>query len=410
MEQQNPVKILRIITRLNVGGPAIQAINLAKDLGEGKFRTILVSGQVGINEEDMSYLAEEKKITPIIIPELGREISAFDDVKAVLSIRRLIREYRPDIVHTHTAKAGALGRLAAIIVNLASRPKKKIKIVHTFHGHVFHSYFNRYKTRIFIIIEKILAIFSDRVIVISVSQSRDICRRFRVVKKKKVSIVPLGFDLSRFKINKKNGSLIRKKYFNEMDDGFFLLGIVGRLVEIKNHSLLFRALRLINDMDKVSQLKCIIVGDGELKQDLVKEASELGLSNTVIFAGWQKDMPAFYQAFDAVVLTSKNEGTPVSIIEAMASGTPVASTDVGGVRDLFGRIDRKTISNFDIAENGILTRPGNPESLANAILFLMHEREKTERMVENARNFVQRKYSFARLSDDIKSLYMELMN
>ena len=402
------ITILRIITRLNIGGPAIQAISLSEELSSGEFKSVLIAGQVGSNEEDMSYLASEKGIEPILIKELGREISFFDDIKAILSLRSLIIKFKPDIVHTHTAKAGALGRLATISVNLFCRKRKKIRIVHTFHGHVFHSYFNKYKTWIFILVEKFLGRFTDRIIVISTSQKEDICYRFGIVDEKKTKIIPLGFNLSIFKKDEEERINIRKKFLKEIELDSFVVGIVGRLTGVKNHSLLLQALYILKNQKRIRKLICMIVGDGELKEDLKSEVAELGLDELVVFTGWQKDMAIIYKAFDAVILTSKNEGTPVAIIEAMASGIPAAATDVGGVRDLFGKIEEKTEQGFSIGENGILMESDNLEAVAGAVLYLINEKEMVESMARKAQNYVRKNYSFERLSDDIKSLYREL--
>ncbi|MFC1883601.1 glycosyltransferase family 4 protein [Thermodesulfobacteriota bacterium] len=403
-----PIRILRIIARLNVGGPSIQAITLAKDLSSDGYKSLLVTGKVGTNEEDMGYLAREKDVKPITIVELGREISLLNDIRAFLVLRRIVRKFKPHIVHTHTAKAGTVGRLAAVSVNLTSFRSRRIKIVHTFHGHVFHSYFKSYKTFIFVLIERVLAKFTSRIIVISNLQKIDICSRFKIAADKKVNIIPLGFDLSKFGKDKKTRKIVRAKYLNSNSKNKFLVGIVGRLTDVKNHSLLIRAFKVLKDR-KVDYFKCILVGDGELKESLMSEVLKLGLKDSFIFVGWQKDMPSLYQAFDVVVTTSRNEGTPVTLIEAMASGIPVAATDVGGVRDLFGSLEGESDQGFSLAQNGILIRPGDAEAVANALMFLFNEKERAERMAERARDFIQKNYSFDRLSYDIRSLYRELV-
>jgi glycosyltransferase involved in cell wall biosynthesis len=402
------MRILRIIARLNVGGPSIQAITLTNDLSSNGFKSVLVTGQVGSDEEDMEYLAREKGVNPIKVPELGREISIINDIKAFFAIRRIIRDFKPQIVHTHTAKAGTLGRIAAVSVNLTS-VRSRIKIVHTFHGHVFHSYFKSYKTKIFMFIEKVLARFTHKIIVISNLQKIDICNRFKIANEKKVRVIPLGFDLTNFGKNRKTAKIIRSKYLGEISEKKYLVGIIGRLAPIKNHSLLIKAFKVLKDRKKDHLFQCIFVGDGELREKLMNEVLELNVNDLIVFAGWQKDVAAFYNAFDAVILTSKNEGTPVTLIEAMASGLPVAATDVGGVRDLLGSVENETDEGFTISQNGILIRPEDEEAVANALMFLLNEKEKSQRMASNAKGHVKKNYSFERLSNDIKLLYRELV-
>ncbi|MCP4668249.1 MAG: glycosyltransferase family 4 protein, partial [Deltaproteobacteria bacterium] len=271
-----PVRVLRMIARLNVGGPAIQAISLTSELVSKGYQTMLICGAVGSNEGDMTYLAGDRNVRPIVIPELGREISIVDDLKAFLSLRRIIKRFKPHIIHTHTAKAGTLGRLAAISVNILSRSGKRIRIVHTFHGHVFHSYFNAVKSFFFILIERLLARFTDRIVAISALQRDDICLGFRITKPEKVSVIPLGFDLSGFRHCDTFREIAREEYMSgEFAEGF-LVGIIGRLTAVKNHSLLLRAMGCLKNRGQLGPFKFLIVGDGELKAKLEKEAIELG--------------------------------------------------------------------------------------------------------------------------------------
>jgi glycosyltransferase involved in cell wall biosynthesis len=377
--QEKPIRILRIIARLNVGGPAIQAISLTSELSSDNYQSMLVCGNVSSYEGDMAYLAAERGVQPLAVPELGREISMVNDWKAFLALRKIIKRFKPHIIHTHTAKAGTLGRLAALSVNLSFRAKTRIRVVHTFHGHIFHSYFNLLKTFIFIQIERLLAKFTDRIVAISELQKKDICDRFRVAKRDKVSVIQLGFDLSGFNDCEKYRKIVRQKYLAYELKETFLVGAIGRLTLVKNHSLLLNALKCINDQGKGDSFKFLIVGDGELRTD------------------------------DAVVITSKNEGTPVTLIEAMASGKPIVATDVGGVRDLLGGSKRETHGAFEVARNGILVPPGDAKTFADALLFIQENREICARMVSNSKDFAVEQYSIKRLLDDIKSLYDDLM-
>ena len=402
-----PLRILRIIARLNVGGPSIQAISLAGLLPD-RYKTMLVCGTLSPHEGDMAYLADEMGVRPFVIPELGREISLVDDLKGFLALRRVIKDFRPHIIHTHTAKAGTLGRLAAFSVNMRRRPQNRIRVVHTFHGHVFHSYFSTLKTLAFILIERFLARTSNRIVVISSLQKEDICNRFRVAKEKKIRVIPLGFDLSDFKNCDQDRMALREKFIPGISEEVFLVGIIGRLVPVKNHSLLLRAMKILKDQGKLDLFRFLIVGDGELRTELSHEAGALGVRDSVIFAGWQKDMPSVYGSLDAVALTSKNEGTPVALIEAMAAARPVVATDVGGVRDLLGETGAVPPHGFQVATNGIIVAPGDEKAMATALIFLLENRGVSDQMAENSAKFVSNRYSLERLLVDVDGMYREL--
>jgi glycosyltransferase involved in cell wall biosynthesis len=331
VSEKEPIRILRVIARLNIGGPAIQAVTLSDLFSRGRFRTRLVCGQVGTQEGDMSYLATSRQVDPVVLPTLGREISFFDDMRSFSELRKIISEFTPHIIHTHTAKAGFLGRLAGIGANARRIFGAKIKLVHTFHGHVFHSYFSSLKTSAFIQIERFLARFTDRIIAVSPSQAGDICEVYRIARPERVQVVPLGFDLSGF-----------ERLSPPAPQGVFSVGIIGRLTPVKNHRMLFEAVKILNGQGEGHAFKFHVVGDGELREALTREAAALGIEKDVLFTGWQQEMAEVYRKLDAVVLTSLNEGTPVSLIEAMAAARPVIATDVGGVRDLMGEIDPST--------------------------------------------------------------------
>jgi glycosyltransferase involved in cell wall biosynthesis len=266
-----------------------------------------------------------------------------------------------------------------------------------------------FKTFVFIQIERLLSKFTDRIVAISELQKRDICDRFRVAKRDKVSVIRLGFDLSGFNDCEKYRKIVRQKYLAHELNEVFLVGAIGRLTAVKNHSLLLKGLKWINDQGKGDSFRFLIVGDGELKTDLINEALELGVRDQVIFAGWQRDMPPIYGALDAVVITSKNEGTPVTLIEAMASGKPIIATDVGGVRDLLSGSRREMHGAFELASNGIIVPPEDTKTFAEALLFIQENREIRARMVSNSKDFAIEHYSMKRLLDDIKSLYGELI-
>ncbi len=403
------IRIMRIIARLNVGGPAIQAISLTRIFSRRPSASLLVCGRVDSHEGDMTYLAEEQGIRPWVLSELGREISPLGDLKTLARLRGIIRSWRPQIIHTHTAKAGTLGRLAAIGFNIFRNKQDRIKLVHTFHGHFFHSYFGFLKTGIFLQIEKFLAKYTDRIIVISAAQKWDIGERYRVAPLDKISIIPLGFDLEKFteyRGQKRDG---RERFLPPEFQDKILVGLVGRLTEVKNHRMLLKAIRYLKDRGDHAPFKFVVVGGGELSEELVQWTRKLGIEDLVCFLGWQSDMPSLYHAMDIVVLTSLNEGTPVTLIEAMASGKTVVATDVGGVRDLFGALPEREATGMRLAQNGILVPSGRFDLLAGSLIFIQQNRETTEKMAMAAKEFVLEAYGMERLRKDLGILYADLM-
>jgi glycosyltransferase involved in cell wall biosynthesis len=398
---KEPTRILRIIARLNIGGPAIQALTLSAAFSEGPYRTLLVCGQVSPHEGDMSYLAGLKGVKPVFVPTLGREISVVDDVESLFRVRDIIRKFNPHIIHTHTAKAGTVGRLGGLSLNPAGESRKRIKFVHTFHGHVFHDYFSPLKTRFFIEIERFLARFTDRIVAISPSQKADICNTYRIASPSRVRVVPLGFDLSPYRMGSEP---------QETDhQAPYVVGIVGRLTHVKNHRLLLEAARELKDQAKDQDFNFLVVGDGELKDELVRYAAALGVAHSFVFTGWKKHMPSIYGKVDAVVLTSLNEGTPVTLIEAMAAGKPVIATDVGGVRDLLGSVDARACDGYKLTERGILIPSGKRKPLAGALLFAKENRHSLRCMTERAKSYALSEYSVERLTRDLDGLYQDLM-
>lgn len=394
MKSPKKIKILRIIARLNIGGPAIHAILLSASLNNSKYETFLVCGSLSEKEGDMSYYALEKGVKFNIIPCLKRKISFFSDICAFCRIYLLICRLKPDIIHTHTAKAGSLGRTAALVYNFLPW-HKKIKIVHTFHGHVLSGYFGRLKTNLFILIERFLAFFTDMVITVSDSVKEELLK-LKIVSAGKIKVIPLGFELEKFLL------LPPKTGGNS-----FNVGIIGRLVPIKNHRLFLDAAFKLAGRDLDISFK--IVGDGEDRQKLENYAKELGIKK-VEFLGWKNDLPAVYSGLDLVVLTSLNEGTPVSLIEAMASSRVVISTDVGGVRDLMGEeLKLKVGGGFRIFERGILVKSGDSKALTNAISFILSDLGLRNELAVAGRKYTEKVFSKARLTGDIEDLYEKLL-
>lgn len=403
------IRIMSIIGRLNIGGPAVLAISLTRIFSRGKYRSLLVCGRVDSYEGDMSYLAREQGVRPLVLPELGREISPWADLKKWASLRGVIKGFRPHIIHTHTAKAGTLGRFAAISLNIFRKRRDRIRLVHTFHGHFFHSYFGHFKTVLFLLIERFLARFTDRIVVISPAQQRDIGERYRVAPMDKISIIPLGFHLEPFvAIQEKKGEL-RERFFPQEYQDKVIVGLVGRLTSVKNHRMFLKSIRRLKYRGAHEPLRFVIVGDGELKEELIQYAGALEIEDLVVFLGWQRDMPPLYHAMDIVALTSNNEGTPVTLIEAMASGRIAVATDVGGVRDLFGALPEEKEGGFMLAQNGFLIPPGRSDLLAECLIFIIENQERAEEMGREARDFVLRRYGIERLQRDLENLYSDLL-
>lgn len=381
------IRILRVIARLNVGGPAIHTILLSKLLSPERFTSTLVTGQVSPHEGDMGYLAEAHGVTPQILPELGREIHWRNDLIALWKIYRLIRRLRPAIVHTHTAKAGMVGRLAA---KLAGVPI----LVHTFHGHVFHSYFSPLKTRIFLWIERFLGKWCDAIVTVSPKQREEILA-YGIGDPETVRVIGLGLELQPFvNDNGKRGTL-RKELGLAPDTP--LVGIIGRLAPVKGHQYFLEAAQ--NVLQKDAAVHFVIVGDGELRAELEQYTRDLQIRSHVHFLGFRPNSPEIFADLDLVALSSLNEGTPVTVIEAMASGKPVVATQVGGVADLVQH-----------ERNGLLVPPKNSAALADGILRILSlPVEERMRLGENGRASVYPKYNITTLVHNIETLYESLL-
>lgn len=406
------MKIFRIIARLNVGGPARHVVWLTKALQDDEFRCVLVSGTIPPGEEDMSWFAAENGVEPVFIQEMSRELSV-SDVVSLYKVYRAIKRERPDIIHTHTAKAGTIGRAAGFLYRwltwgiLIGRPRR-VKMVHTFHGHVFHSYYGGLKTKIFLTIEKLLAwTATDKIITITRQQFDEIHKKFGVGREGQFEIIPLGIDLDIYADQESKRDVLRKEIGAKDDE--ILVGFVGRLTEIKNVSLLLETAQIYKEMggDDLPRLKFVIIGDGNLREDLAAEADALGLGGLVTFLGNRDDADIFYAGLDIVALTSLNEGTPLSLIEAMACGKAVISTAVGGVVDLMGDLERKE-DGFGLHERGILVDPGSREAFCGGLIYLAKNEKLRERSASAGQTFARMNYNKERLVNDIKSLYRDL--
>ena len=403
---EKKIKILRIITRLNIGGPSIHVSLLTKGLDPTQFESILISGSVSQLEGDMSYVASNLGVKPVVLTSLRREINVFRDIKALVRLLRILAQEKPDIVDTHTAKAGTLGRIAVLIHNRFNR--KKIFVVHTFHGHVLHGYFSRLKSQMFIWAERLQARATDAIVVISKSQERELSRKYRIAPIEKFRTVRLGFDLRPFASQGTPKGQFRERI--GVDPKVVLIGIVGRLVEIKNHKMFLDAAKIFVKGNPDIKVKFVIIGDGELRQELMSYVAAHGLSNHIIFSGWIRELPQTYADLDVLALTSINEGTPVSIIEAMASSVPVISTDAGGVRDLLG--PPRTgfdAARFEICQRGVICGQKDADGLAQGIRFIHMNKQFRKEITKTAKGFVLRDYSERRLFREMESFYLDLL-
>jgi glycosyltransferase involved in cell wall biosynthesis len=410
----NVMKIVRIIARLNVGGPARHVVWLSAGLRNAETETLLVAGTVPSGEEDMGYFADQFGVKPLLIPEMSREVS-LKDALIIWKLYRLFLRERPDIVHTHTAKAGTVGRIAGYLYRwttpaaLLGRPRQ-CRFVHTYHGHIFHSYYGPLKTRLFLFIEKCLArLITDRIIVVSEQQRREIHETFGVGRTSQFVVVPLGLDTGYFAHSKDRGRLFREEIGVKADD--VLVGIVGRLTEIKNHQLFLRALKNFQDAWQATQpaVRFVVIGDGNLRGQLEAEAKFLRLDG-LVFAGSRKDPENFYPALDVVALTSRNEGTPLTLIEAMANGRPVIATAVGGVVDLLGDTNGQNHSErYTICQRGISVPSNDPDAFAAGLSRLIEDPDLRYQMGNRGLDFVVTNYSKDRLLNDIRALYRDLL-
>ena len=390
-------KVLRILNRFNVGGPTHNATFLTKYLYP-EYETKLIAGKKLPSEASSEYMLKENEIDFEVIEDMSRSINIIKDLKSFFRIKKIIREFKPDIVHTHASKSGALGRLAAIT-------SKVPIIVHTFHGHVFHSYFGNLKTRFYIFLERFLAKKSSAIIAISDLQRKELINDFDICSETQTHTIPLGFNLNKFQ----DDNLLKRNIFRSefnLEEDLIAVGIIGRLTPIKNHPFFLEAVKKLLGMTS-RKFKVFIVGDGEDKRALEELCNKLNLTFNaegiedplIYFTSWRKDMDAVYAGLDLVALTSKNEGTPVTLIEAQASNKPIVTTDVGGVRDVVMPDLTAYVSD----------KNDSTKFATNMSLLLNNDSERL-RMGSAGYNHVSELFSYKRLVRDVSELYKNLLN
>ncbi len=409
------MKIVRVIARLNVGGPAQHVVWLTREMAAAGHHAVLVAGSVPPGETDMAYFAAQNRVEPIIIPEMSRELS-LRDLSVVWKLLRLFWRERPDVIHTHTAKAGAVGRAAAFLYRLAIRlpfteHRTRPAVVHTYHGHVFHSYYGRLRTRIFLAIERLLArVATDRIVVLSPQQLQEIHGHFKVGRRAQFAIVRLGLDLTPYHDSSQRRAQARAAL--RLGEQTVAIGIVGRLTAVKNHRLFMRAAASLIEQRGTRSEPCVhflVVGGGHLECELKQEARALGIQDWLMFLGDRNDLGEIYPALDIVALSSLNEGTPLTLIEAMASGRSVVSTAVGGVIDLMGReADAPRLPGITVHATGLLVHAQSPDTLAAAFDYLVDRPGDRLAMGRRGAEFVEATYDLSRLVNDLKQLYEAL--
>lgn len=380
-------KILRILNRFNLGGPMHNAAYLSKFLPE-EYTTILIGGEKDENESSSEFLLNQLEIPYTMLPTMKRSIGFMSEIATLRTIIKIIRQEKPDIVHTHAAKAGALGRLAAWWCGVPI-------IVHTFHGHVFHSYFGKTKTKNFILIERFLARLCTAIVAISEIQKNDLGNIYKICKPEKIHVIPLGFDLRKFTENQEDKRAnFRNQY--QLNDSEIAIGIIGRLTAIKNHRLFIDAIFRCSQKN-TQAIRAFIIGDGEDCTALKDYCNSLGISENVItFTSWIHDIDRAVAGLDIICLTSFNEGTPVSLIEAQAAGKPIVSTNVGGISDIVTENKTALLSSLDV------------DDFSEKLLSLINDKEKRENMTQYARENSLKQFGYQRLCQDMDNLYKSL--
>ena len=386
MPSQPPLKVVRIIGRLNVGGPARQACLLHERL-RPEFQTVLITGRPDSDEKDMSYLLSSSECVHSI-DSMSRPVRFFSDLRSLLAIYWILRRENPDIVHTHTAKAGTLGRIAAVLAGVPVR-------VHTFHGHVFAGYFGPWKTKLYLAIERVLAEFTTQIVTVSDGQARELADVYKVAPRHKIAVIRNGFDW-------KDSAQPREQALAQLgiSPNQTVVLWIGRMVPIKG-------VRLLADVIRASEsdpaLLFLVAGDGPERNVFEQQTRSFG---NVRIIGWQEDVRPLWAACDVALLTSINEGTPTSLIEASFAGKPFVATDAGGTSELV--VDLGLASDgVRKGKNGFIVE-NEPATIAGCLGALAKDPALRESMGRAGRTHAQQNWSSERLLDEMKQLYYEL--
>jgi glycosyltransferase involved in cell wall biosynthesis len=378
-------KIVRIVTRLNIGGPAIHTILLTRELPPLGYHSVLVAGDCEDGEGDMGYLLDAAD--PIRrIPDLSRSVSPLRNLRALWKLWRLLRKERPAIAHTHTAMAGCLGRAAAILAGVPV-------IIHTFHGNSLRQYFSPAVSAVFLTIERLLARRTDAICVISPQQLDELSSDLRIAPRSKFRVVPLGLDLTPCL------QLPLPAPARTIRVGWF-----GRLVDVKNIGLLLETAASVQKSNH--RFEFHVAGDGP-DRHLIESALP-HLAPQLVWHGWKRDITPILAACDLVIQTSRNEGTPVALIQGMAAGRPFLSTAVGGVVDMTSGEARSLTPGATWFDNAALVEP-RPEAFALALNEFARSPERIAEMGQAARVFASARYRKEALISNLDSLYRELL-
>lgn len=391
------IKILRILNRFNLGGPIYNATYLTKYIDPSKYETLLIGGVWENHEKSGTYILDNENINYHIVNTMRRKVSIFYDIISLIKIIKIINSFKPDIIHTHAAKAGLLGRVASII------SFHKSFLVHTYHGNVFEGYFKMFINKFIIIIERILAKKTDRIISISKNQKQDLFKKYKICSEHKINLVPLGFDLATF-LKKQNSKRNFTRDELQIKNDEVVVTIIGRVVPIKNHKLFIDVVKYCKNKSKV-KIKALVVGDGYEREKCMEYAKLSGLEVSykfpnknydIFFTSWRKDIDNILACTDILSMTSINEGTPVSIIEAMASKKVCISTDVGGVSDL-----------IQDGYNGYISSDCKFQ-YSKKLLKLIRNKDLRTKMSERAYEKVFKRHNYNVLVENIEKLYSKL--
>ena len=400
---RGPIKILRIVTRLNIGGPAIHVSILSTKLDPKRFSTTVVAGTPSPGEGDLSELLNGGEATVVRLPTLRQPLAPIADLRALRDLIRLVWRERPELIHTHMAKAGTLGRAAGILYNGAGpgrRAGKRARLIHTFHGHVLEGYFSARRSQFFLSIERWLGRRTDCVIAVSARVQQDLLAR-GIGRPEAWRVIPLGLDLTAL------AALAPATGARPLR-----CGLIGRLVPIKHPELFIDAIGKLASSQAEPPVTGLVVGDGPLRASLEERVRTNNWETSVRFTGWRRDLVNVHRDLDIVCVTSWNEGTPVAMIEAMAAGRPVIATDVGGVRDVLQDANNAgaeiSAGAYQVTDRGILIRAGDGDGLISALQRLADDKDLRIRLGEAGRRHVVSRFAYQRLLTDMAGLYEEL--
>jgi glycosyltransferase involved in cell wall biosynthesis len=408
--ERPPIRVLRLIARLNVGGPARHVGWVTLGLAERGFDQLLAAGRVEADEDDLGPELRAQGLTWVEIPELGRSLNPLRDLSCLAQALTLMARFRPQVIETHTSKAGTIGRAAALLY----RPYARLrgwpvpKAIHTFHGHTFHGYFGPLMGRVFLTLERLLArVATWRIVVISPRQFEEICREFKVGRPEQFVVLPLGMDLAPF-VDPAPG---RAAFRAEMaaGEGEFLVGAVGRVAAVKNYGLYVQAASELGKArpELAARVRFLLIGGG-LAPDmaaLTTQAAALGLGPRFTLLGNRADPQAFQPGIDALMMTSVNEGTPIAILEAGACAKPVITTAVGGIPDMLGEAVEQRPEGFDLRQRGITVASGDAPALAHALAWVMDHPAEAAALGTRLREYVLAHHAQERLLGDLAGLY-----